>query len=133
MDLCSLFRVIPAEEYLDNFLSDRSHMVSTAIAVHVTGLTLASNVKLVQGQTDVYLAAPPLYPPLRGRKMAVALLPSNLMSSFVYMGSRPVLRTEHATAEGAPQPSAAADITDAQTYGEVMGMSDFLRWISVRP
>ncbi|KIP07969.1 hypothetical protein PHLGIDRAFT_35193 [Phlebiopsis gigantea 11061_1 CR5-6] len=93
----SLFRVVPAEEYLDNFVSDRSHM----------------------GADAAYAAPPPPYPPLRGRRVTDDTLQTNLMSSFVAMGA------QSEGASGAP----AADIKEAQTYGEVLGMSEFLAWL----
>lgn len=84
---------------------------------------------------DAYLAEPPLYPPLRGKKVTDSRLCSNLMSSFVSMeASQPIpLRAQHSV-DGAPSdsPAALADIKDAQTYGEVLGMSDFLAWLSAR-
>ena len=53
------------------------------------------------------------------------------MSSFVAMGPAPELQAEHVGGEGAPG-ARAADIKEARTYGEVLGMSDFLAWLSVR-
>jgi len=59
----SLFRVVPAHLYLNNFASDRSHMLSPSTSL---------------GE-PVYLAPPPPYPPLgqiHGKR-------NNLMASFV--------------------------------------------------
>ncbi|EKM55911.1 uncharacterized protein PHACADRAFT_256845 [Phanerochaete carnosa HHB-10118-sp] len=97
----SLFRVVPAEDYLDHFVSDRSHM-------------------LVQGQVDVYVSAPPPYSPLRGRKASDSQLKTNLMPSFVSMRSH--------VSDGA-LPS-AADVAETRTYGKVLGMSEFVPWLS---
>ena len=58
-------------------------------------------------------------------------LQTNLMSSFVAMGPAPELQAGHVGGEGAPG-ARAADIKEARTYGEVLGMSDFLAWLSVR-
>ena len=92
---------------------------------------------------DAYLAEPPLYPPLCGKKMTDSRLRSNLMSSFVSMGvpQQPMVSVPM-RAEAAEQPgdgarpdssrAALADIKEAQTYGEVLGMSDFLAWLSAR-
>ncbi|GJE98128.1 N-terminal glutamine amidase-domain-containing protein [Phanerochaete sordida] len=97
----SLFRVVPAQEYLDHFVSDRSHM-------------------LVQGQLDVYAAEPPPYPSLRGRKASNSQLKTNLMPSFVNMRS-------HVSDSGL---HLADDVTEARTYGRVLGISDFISWLS---
>ncbi|EGN95453.1 hypothetical protein SERLA73DRAFT_186466, partial [Serpula lacrymans var. lacrymans S7.3] len=64
----SLFRVIPGEEFLDHFASDRSHMLS----VH-------------PGAEPCYFAEPPVYLPLRGSKATERGVTNNLMSAFVSM------------------------------------------------
>ncbi|KAI0060807.1 hypothetical protein BV25DRAFT_1788462, partial [Artomyces pyxidatus] len=62
----SLFRVVPASVYLDNFASDRSHMVRTVIGIQ-------------------YNAPVPLYPPLCGPGARERGIENNLMSAFVDM------------------------------------------------
>ncbi|KAG8989105.1 hypothetical protein FRB94_002021 [Tulasnella sp. JGI-2019a] len=63
------FRVVPIRDYLDNFSSDRSHM-----------LTVSSD-----PSARVYHAPPPSYPAITGPGALATELPNNLMSHFVDM------------------------------------------------
>ncbi|KAI6039945.1 N-terminal glutamine amidase-domain-containing protein [Pisolithus marmoratus] len=65
----SFFRVVPCKVYLDNFASDRSHMV---IFDPLNG--------------PHYLAPPPPYPCIRGPIAVAQGVSHNLMSDFVQMG-----------------------------------------------
>ncbi|KIJ68936.1 hypothetical protein HYDPIDRAFT_122833 [Hydnomerulius pinastri MD-312] len=65
----SLFRVVPGEEYLDNFASDRSHMVSLP----------------TESQEVRYLANPPPWPLICGPLAAEQGVKHNLMTHFVSM------------------------------------------------
>ncbi|KAF8626329.1 hypothetical protein AX15_004990 [Amanita polypyramis BW_CC] len=62
----SLFRVVPGKVFIDNFASDRSHMVW-------------------EGETDESNPRPPEYPPIIGTLAAQKGVKTNLMSSFVCM------------------------------------------------
>ncbi|KAH7889256.1 N-terminal glutamine amidase-domain-containing protein [Phlebopus sp. FC_14] len=64
----SLFRVVPGEEYLNNFASDRSHMIS-----------------LTQSPKPQYFAKAPPYPCICGPSAAEQGIKHNLMSHFVSM------------------------------------------------
>ncbi|KAH9842532.1 N-terminal glutamine amidase-domain-containing protein [Rhodofomes roseus] len=103
----SLFRVVPAAAYLDHFASDRSHMLRDG-----------------PGSTAHYTAAPPSYPILCGKRANGSGIKNNLMDAYVSM----VLREPPP-----PKPEIRPTETDADLgspYGEVMHMSDFLRWLS---
>ncbi|KAK2460596.1 hypothetical protein APHAL10511_007066 [Amanita phalloides] len=58
-------RKIPGDEFVDNFASDRSHMIREG--------------------TDNYLSPPPEYPPMTGALAPEKGVKMNLMSSFVCM------------------------------------------------
>lgn len=116
----SLFRVVPAQGYLDHFVSDRSHMVSGSGAFSVACHENRRTLQLVQGQADVYLAEPPPYPPLRGSKASESQLKTNLMTSFVSMRVH----------DGDGALPRAADAAETQTYGKVLEMSKFVSWLA---
>ncbi|KAJ7470614.1 N-terminal glutamine amidase-domain-containing protein [Mycena latifolia] len=63
----SLFRTIPGKTFLENFASDRSHMLSESLL-----------------ESSLYRSPPPYYAPLRGSNATIA---NNLMRSFVSMVS----------------------------------------------
>ncbi|KAI6005475.1 N-terminal glutamine amidase-domain-containing protein [Pisolithus albus] len=65
----SFFRVVPCKVYLDNFASDRSHMVIVD-----------------PSHGPRYLAEPPPYPCICGSLAAAQGVSHNLMSDFVHMG-----------------------------------------------
>ncbi|KAF9246118.1 N-terminal glutamine amidase-domain-containing protein [Melanogaster broomeanus] len=65
----SLFRVVPGDDYLDNFASDRSHMISQ------------SNTS----EEPRYLANPPPYPLICGPLAEKAGIKHNLMTQYVSM------------------------------------------------
>ncbi|RDB24108.1 Protein N-terminal glutamine amidohydrolase [Hypsizygus marmoreus] len=67
----SLFRVIPGNVFLDNFASDRSHML----------LAFDNSI----GGPLQYSSPPPLYAPICGAVAAKRGITHNLMSSFVSM------------------------------------------------
>lgn len=92
-----------------------------------------------------YLAEPPAYPPLRGKKVAHTDVRTNLMSSFVSMrhGQGEDARDGPGGAQGSDKAQRqSTNIGDLElsvapdggeeidVYGKVMDMSDFLRWIS---
>ncbi|KAG6330626.1 hypothetical protein ID866_8462 [Astraeus odoratus] len=66
VDFCSLFRVVPGKEYLDNFASDRSHMIMSDLS-----------------QGPHYIARPPSCPCICGPLAAAQGVRHNLMSHFV--------------------------------------------------
>ncbi|KAH7910646.1 N-terminal glutamine amidase-domain-containing protein [Hygrophoropsis aurantiaca] len=65
----SQFRIVPGEEYLLNFASDRSHMLSP----------------LGSSPVSYYLAPPPIYPAICGSGAATNGVRNNLMTCFVSM------------------------------------------------
>ncbi|KAJ7285695.1 N-terminal glutamine amidase-domain-containing protein [Mycena rebaudengoi] len=67
----SSFRVVPGQIFIENFASDRSHMLQPGCSDESESL-------------KSYQAPPPLYDPLRGSR---ATLSNNLMKSFVSMTS----------------------------------------------
>jgi len=73
-----MFRIVPAEAFLANFASDRSHML--AEAVKSAGLHAPSEV--------LYVSPPPRYETLCGVGAKARGVRHNLMSSFVNMAAR---------------------------------------------
>ncbi|KAF8528220.1 N-terminal glutamine amidase-domain-containing protein [Hysterangium stoloniferum] len=67
----SFFRIIPASLYLEEFASDRSHMLK--LDTSEGGLQ--------------YVATPPVYPCIVGRQALSNNTTNNLMSTFVNMGA----------------------------------------------
>lgn len=65
----SLFRVIPGEQFINVFASDRSHMLLPE----------------VEGQAPNYFSPPPIYDPICGMLAKTAGITNNLMKSFVCM------------------------------------------------
>lgn len=76
----SLFRVVPAHEYLDNFASDRSHMLNDALS---TGPSDESG----QRESLKYHSPVPSYPPISGPGAKTARVRHNLMTDFVDFSS----------------------------------------------
>ncbi|KAF9501004.1 hypothetical protein BDN71DRAFT_1501767 [Pleurotus eryngii] len=70
----SMFRVVPGQDYIDYFASDRSHML----------LPSPSQLQ-IEGQRPEYSKPPPDHPCLVGKKAAEAGVTNNLMQSFVSM------------------------------------------------
>ncbi|KAI0654743.1 N-terminal glutamine amidase-domain-containing protein [Cubamyces menziesii] len=97
----SLFRVIPADVYLDHFASDRSHMDEADEAIP---------------EGPRYSMPPPPYPPLRGTKARALGVTNNLMASFVSMSLSHL-------------PSALSK-TLAEGYGQVMDLDGFVAWLA---
>lgn len=73
----SMFRVVPGQDYIDYFASDRSHMLSPS-----------SSQLQIQGHQPEYSKPPPGYPCLVGKKAAEAGVTNNLMQSFVSMDAQ---------------------------------------------
>ncbi|KDQ33166.1 hypothetical protein PLEOSDRAFT_153172 [Pleurotus ostreatus PC15] len=73
----SMFRVVPGQDYIDFFASDRSHMLSPS-----------SSQLQIKGQRPEYSKPPPDYPCLVGKKAAEAGVTNNLMQSFVAMDAQ---------------------------------------------
>ncbi|KAJ7738529.1 N-terminal glutamine amidase-domain-containing protein [Mycena maculata] len=108
----SLFRIVPGTTYIENFASDRSHMVNCLdpCSIHVrmysmvpdSSLKLAGPTKLFSDDPmqSLYRSPPPLYPPLRGKKATVA---NNLMRSFVEI------------------------VSSEETFGDVKDLSEMFR------
>ncbi|KAF8579498.1 hypothetical protein K439DRAFT_1394672 [Ramaria rubella] len=71
----SKFRVIPVMDYLDEFASDRSHML------YAMEFTKA----LLDGGDSEYRALPPDYPCIVGRKALSKGISNNFMQTFVEM------------------------------------------------
>ncbi|TFK72181.1 hypothetical protein BDN72DRAFT_763693 [Pluteus cervinus] len=65
----SLFRVVPGSTFLEEFASDRSHMLVPA----------------EEGLESSYSALPPTYPPIQGSGAISKSVSNNLMSLFVNM------------------------------------------------
>ncbi|KAF4608341.1 hypothetical protein EYR40_000685 [Pleurotus pulmonarius] len=70
----SMFRVVPGQDYIDYFASDRSHM-----------LLPSSSQLQIKGQRPEYSKPPPGYSCLVGKKAAEAGVTNNLMQAFVSM------------------------------------------------
>ncbi|KAH7922829.1 hypothetical protein BV22DRAFT_1016534 [Leucogyrophana mollusca] len=70
----SQFRVVPGEEYLLYFASDRSHMASETLSPEGSSASR-------------YLASPPVYPAICGPQAVVNGVTNNLMTDFVSMDS----------------------------------------------
>lgn len=106
----SLFRVIHAAAYLDHFASDRSHMLedpSDPVSPY-----------------SPYRAPPPTSSVLCGPKAKELGINNNLMDSYVSMT---LPSRGHATPERADGiHGAGAELT----YGQVMDVAGFVRWIS---
>lgn len=107
----SSFRVVGEQMYLENFVSDRSHMlIEDARDVEGDSLdasydSLPSNI-LPPGETApnsdkaTYSAPPPSYPPIRGTSMIESSVKTNLMSQFVSMEGGFGIVVERAKIEG---------------------------------
>ncbi|KAI0831761.1 N-terminal glutamine amidase-domain-containing protein [Trametes gibbosa] len=152
----SLFRVIPADEYLDHFASDRSHMIIPGPAAD-PGAQLAASDGLGSGELDGetapegkeaaggggarYASPPPPYPPLRGAKARAMGVRHNLMEAFVEMG---VWGADSKSAAAAAAPAAPPLIgecvarregeagpaaREAVQHGQVMDAAEFVRWL----
>ncbi|KAI0350075.1 hypothetical protein OH77DRAFT_1413760 [Trametes cingulata] len=137
----SLFRVIPAGEFLDHFASDRSHMIVPvhAVAPEVQAETLedgggsdarSGSEGSAEARADGprYAQPPPPYPPLRGEKARAMGIVHNLMESFVAMDLRPAPLAEESAAlrEGEAQDPRSS----AARYGQVMNAEAFVRWLA---
>jgi len=74
----SVFRIVPASEFIDNFASDRSHMIASDSSSHlIQDEQVAEEVR--------YLAPPPSYAPLQGAIARELGVRHNLMTDFVDM------------------------------------------------
>jgi len=72
----SAFRIIPANEFVENFASDRSHMI-------------VESSQIISAETEAcYSAPPPSYAPLQGTMARKSGTRHNLMTDFVDMGTR---------------------------------------------
>ncbi|KAH9929648.1 N-terminal glutamine amidase-domain-containing protein, partial [Amylocystis lapponica] len=112
--LSSLFRVIPARDFLDYFASDRSHMHSARVRAMIDTHRAARARTNGRPREHRSSRPPPPYPPLCGRMARELGITHNLLDSFVAMS--PV---------GLPEAGAGM-----QVFGEVMGMRRFLSWVS---
>ncbi|KAI0806968.1 N-terminal glutamine amidase-domain-containing protein [Fomes fomentarius] len=85
----SLFRVVPADVYLDYFASDRSHMIVNGEMESASGSDADEVDKIINGagvpHGPRYSMPPPPYPPLCGAKARELGIVHNLMESFVAM------------------------------------------------
>ncbi|KAI8998996.1 N-terminal glutamine amidase-domain-containing protein [Trametes punicea] len=152
----SLFRVIPADVYLDHFASDRSHMI---VPASTSALTHAAK-DLAEGGGDShsdaastlngterpgrfdepaedgsrYSMPPPPYPPLRGAKARALGITNNLMESFVAMDVDPITSPPAAAgAEGFVEPREGEERnprSPAARYGQVMDLEGFVAWLA---
>ncbi|KAI0781311.1 N-terminal glutamine amidase-domain-containing protein [Trametes elegans] len=136
-----LFRVIPADVYLDHFASDRSHMIVPAIALRAQGESGAGAAgsrteppggirgasSQAADESHRYSSPPPPYPPLCGAKARAMGIVNNLMDSFVAMGSS-ALRAG-GEAAGLSREAEAEEDAAAQ-YGQVMDLGAFVRWLT---
>jgi hypothetical protein len=92
IDSSSLFRVVPGNVYLDDFASDRSHMVSkrwlrttAAEGRDADSPTWKLSVHQPEVAAPVYRSPPPPYPQLSGKRCTERGVSNNLMASFVCM------------------------------------------------
>ncbi|CAA7265438.1 unnamed protein product [Cyclocybe aegerita] len=78
----SQFRVVPGPPFLENFASDRSHMV-----VHPEGNIQAKDSETAEGvmEEPIYYHPPPDYPAICGAGALKSGMKNNLMSHFVSM------------------------------------------------
>ncbi|KAL4253937.1 Protein N-terminal glutamine amidohydrolase [Abortiporus biennis] len=115
----SSFRVVPARTYLDQFASDRSHMIR----------------RLEDGTGTYFSSPPPTYPPLCGVKARAAGVTHNLMSAFVCMGPEQpqlVSRAEHVLTES----QGVVDMVEQsgedkhRGYGRVLSLDEFSGWLT---
>jgi len=148
----SCFRVVPASVFLDNFASDRSHMIKQPDAHTSLDGSASPTIK------RTYMSPPPSYPPLCGRKARERGDTHNLMYSFVTMrtsiagadsdtstSTKVIPRITHEVEEDChresqtPPDSEREDearvagqdtLTSMTEYGEVMDMNAFLAWLS---
>ncbi|TCD65624.1 hypothetical protein EIP91_002429 [Steccherinum ochraceum] len=121
-------RVVPAQVYLDNFASDRSHMIIQR-PLQLPEDEENGEVRAEDALAEtLYSCPPPPYPPLRGDKAKTIGVLHNLMDSFVSM-KRPA--TSFGVDQSRKQDSTGAPVTAAvvDTYGEVMDISTFVLWV----
>jgi len=121
----SFFRVIPAPTYLDNFASDRSHMLrvqpngdhvvsSEAGPGHDHENQKDANPSLVEESENIrYISPPPGYPAICGPRAKEKGVKTNLMEAFVRMSTRP---------------GAESMIEEVETYGQVLDLEGFRSW-----
>ncbi|KAI0328116.1 hypothetical protein GY45DRAFT_1255775 [Cubamyces sp. BRFM 1775] len=139
-----LFRVIPADTYLDHFASDRSHMIVHPPAprqgevAHAVGpqpgiagsdtdpAALDVDADEATPEGPRYSMPPPPYPPLCGAKARALGVTNNLMASFVSM-SRAHVQTPARDTQDTPAP---APRHLAAGYGQVMDMDGFVAWLA---
>jgi len=68
-----MFRVVSANTFLEEFASDRTHMLARSLGVSAV--------------EPSYISPPPTYPPIIGKKAAEKGIRNNLMNVFVNMES----------------------------------------------
>ncbi|KZT28521.1 hypothetical protein NEOLEDRAFT_1058217 [Neolentinus lepideus HHB14362 ss-1] len=127
------FRVIPAPTYLDNFASDRSHMVRTFSLISLVPMRTHnaslhseggpghshenqkdSTLSLVEELENIrYISPPPGYPAICGPRAKEKGVKTNLMEAFVRMSTRP---------------GAESTIEEVETYGQVFDLEGFRSW-----
>ncbi|KAI5480978.1 hypothetical protein MNV49_006788 [Pseudohyphozyma bogoriensis] len=98
-EFASRVRIVPAKDFLENFASDRSHMLRSEIAD-------PSNPSAAQSETDStspYLQPPPPYPPICGIGAKSRGLPNNLFSHFLDVGETWAGEEGFGRVLGAPQ------------------------------
>ncbi|KAI0956822.1 hypothetical protein AcW1_005409 [Taiwanofungus camphoratus] len=121
----SLFRVVPADIYLDHFASDRSHMLINPANVEdqvgLDGYQSPSSTPHAPDPQPFYRSAPPRYPPLCGRRARELGVTHNLMDSFVAMTAASVSSCRRTD---------AGKVDAQQGYGEVMDITGFVHWLS---
>ena len=78
----SLFRIVPGDEFVANFASDRTHMVRHA---QDKAEDVDQPAVSLQEGASKFTHPPPNYPPILGENAAKKGVKMNLMSSFVCM------------------------------------------------
>jgi hypothetical protein len=148
--LCSVSRAFGADHIASFFLFpafDFPHLLPRLLSLILSFRSspyclpsppLPSSPQLLQTNPPTYLSPPPAYPPLRGRKVplpspdAAAAQQTNLMSAFVAMRTRAVPEAAGAGVEAVLQRTEELGEQEGkqETYGAVLDMPGFVRWLS---
>ncbi|OBZ75373.1 Protein N-terminal glutamine amidohydrolase [Grifola frondosa] len=118
----SLFRIVPAEVYLDHFASDRSHMLAPGTE-HSEGHT-------PDAQEARFRSPPPPYPAICGRRARQMGVKHNLMEAFVQMSESECVPAPRAALRGGEGAVGPEEGKGEDGYGKVLDMERFLKWIS---
>ncbi|KAL1947427.1 hypothetical protein VTO73DRAFT_14388 [Trametes versicolor] len=138
----SVFRVIPGDVYLDHFASDRSHMITPALATDLETQRPSGGASEGRGRIDEapeakeegprYASPPPGYPPICGAKARAMGIADNLMRSFVAMDALPAPLAEEGEDKCEDKGPGSTE-SEAVRYGQVMDMDAFLDWLAGSP